>query len=759
MPPPFSSRMLFIVLAVFSSLFHVSSAIRKIESKSLNPCQANSSFTATLFNVVFTPDNGSLAFEVNGISSISGYVNAEIDVLAYGYNALQKSFNPCDEGLQGMCPMNTGPINDEFNIEVSQDVVNQVPGIAYGIPDPDIVVRIYIKDTNTNASVACVEAELSNGKTVDQKGVGWSTAVVAGLALVASAVTSGLGHSNTAAHVAANALSLFGYLQAQALIGMTAVALPPIVMSWTQNFQWTMGIIRVEFLQDICTWYQRATGGTPSTLLSSLQEASVEIQKRSLHYARTAFLHGFNELSKRTNVEEGTSTGKTVVVRGIERVGFRAKIEGTNIFLTGVIFFMIFVTFTAAAVASFKAFCEIAVRAGWFKGDKFEDFRNGWKIVLKGILFRLVLIGFPQMTVLCLWELTKRDSAAEVVLALFFFISMTGSLGWAGLKVFRIAKRSVNMHKNPAYILYSDPTALNKWGFLYVQFRATAYYFIMPVLLYILVKGIFVAFAQGSGIAQAVGLLIIEAAFLIGVSILRPWMDKKTNALNISIAAINFLNVIFLLIFTEVFNQPGIVTGVVGVVFFGVNAVFAVALIVMVLLSTAWAIFSKNPDTRYQPMRDDRGSFIKSQTHLNTELDALGATARGNMAQTSYKGRDLDDDEDSYSSGSIKRGRTHDAAGVPLPPSTATSHRSPSRPRDPPRSPIDPNMPFLPSDGTPRHGTPTGYGEAPRGMYNGYNDNSRNQSYAQFNGPPGSAQGYRNQHNGSPWQRGAGYDH
>ncbi|KAL9600514.1 MAG: hypothetical protein Q9219_003165 [cf. Caloplaca sp. 3 TL-2023] len=757
-----SSRVFCVLFAVLSSILQFSSALRLIESKSLNPCQDNSSFTATLFNVLFTPDNGSLAFDVVGVSSISGYVNAEVDVIAYGYHALRQPFNPCDEGLQGMCPMNTGQINNKFNIQVSQDVVKQIPGIAYGVPDLDGLVRIYIKDTKTNVSVACVEAELSNGKTVDQKGVGWSTAVVAGLALVASAVTSGLGHSNTAAHVAANALSLFGYFQAQALVGMTAVSLPPIVMSWTQNFQWTMGIIRVEFLQDICTWYQRATGGTPSTLLSNLQQASVEIQKRSLDYVHKAYVHGLNDLTRRASDPGASSTGKTVVVHGIERVGFRARIEGTNIFLTGIIFFMIFVTFTAAGVALFKAFCEGAVRAGWFKGNKFEDFRNGWKIVLKGILFRLVLIGYPQMTVLCLWELTKRDSAAEVVLALFFFVSMTGSLGWAGLKVFRIAKRSVSMHKNPAYILYSDPTALNKWGFLYVQFRATAYYFIMPVLLYILVKGIFVAFGQGSGIAQAVGLVIIEAVFVIGVSILRPWMDKKTNIFNISIAAINFLNVIFLLVFTSVFNQPGIVTGVMGVVYFGINAVFAIILIVMVLFSTAWAIFSKNPDTRYQPMRDDRGSFIKSQTQLNTELDALGATARGNMTQTGYKGRDLDDDEDSYSSGSGRRGRTHDAAGVPLPPSTATSHRSPSRHREPPRSPIDPNMPFLPSDGTPRHGTPTGYNEAPRGMYNGYNDSSVSQNYAPFYGPPGSAHsnmGYRNQHNGSPWQRGAGYDH
>ncbi|KAI4139827.1 MAG: hypothetical protein LQ341_004064 [Variospora aurantia] len=765
---PFSSQAICLVLTTMSSFVYQSTALRMIESKSLNPCQDNSSFTATLFNVLFTPHNRSITIDITGVSSISGYVKAELDVIVYGYNAIRTTLDPCDLDLAGMCPMNIGQLkNQKLNFPVSEDVVSKIPGIFYGVPDLDGLVRIYIRDTQTSISKACIEAELSNGKTVDQKGVGWSTAVVAGLALVASAVTSGLGHSNTAAHVAANALSLFGYFQAQALIGMTAVSLPPIVMSWTQNFQWTMGIIRVEFLQDICTWYQRATGGTPATLLSNLRDASVEVQKRSLDFARTTVGQGFNELAKRATdggATEASSPATSVVVQGIERVGFRARIENTNIFLTGVIFFMIFVSFTTAAVALFKAFCEGAIRAGWFKGDKFEDFRKGWKIVLKGILFRLVLIGFPQMTVLCLWELTKRDSAAEVILALFFFISMLGSLAWASLKVFRIAQRSVAMHKNPAYILYSDPTALNKWGFLYVQFRATAYYFIIPVLVYILVKGIFVALAQSSGVAQAVGLVIVEAVFLIGVSIIRPWMDKKTNAFNIAIAAINMLNVIFLLVFTSVFNQPGIVTAVMGVIFFGVNAAFAIILILMVLFGTGWAIFSKNPDTRYQPMRDDRGSFIKSQSQLNTELDALGATARGDMTQTGYKGR-ISDDEDSYSSGSGKHGQTYDPSGVPLPPSTANSHRSPSRHREPPRSPIDPNMPFLPSDGTPRHGTPTGYSDSPRGMYNGHNDSSRNQSYSPYNHPPpGSAhsqgQGInRQQNNGSPWQRGAGYDH
>lgn len=215
--------------------------------------------------------------------------------------------------------------------------------------------------------------------------------MIAGLGLVASAVTSGLGHSNTAAHVAANALSLFGFFQAQAMIGMTSVHLPPIVQSWTQNFQWSLGIIRVPFLQRICTWYQRSTGGHPSTALSTLSTTSVSVQKRSIEFIHRAVSRARDELIKRTN-NDGTigEHTKETVVRGIDRVGFRAHIEQTNIFMTGLIFFVVIVAFVILLVALFKGFCELASKYGWMKGDKFQDFRNGWKTVMRGILFRLV---------------------------------------------------------------------------------------------------------------------------------------------------------------------------------------------------------------------------------------------------------------------------------------------------------------------------------------------------------------------------------
>ena len=386
------SKSLPLLLTAILPLASLASATKLIKSNSLNPCQANSGFTATLFDVVFTPGNGTLSYNINGISSITGNIIADLQVLAYGYTAFNQTIDPCTSPeLSSLCPMNPGQIIINSNSQFSQSVVKNIPGIAYSVPDLDGLVKILIYNKATKQQVACVEAELSNGQTVDQVAVQWTTAVIAGLALLASAVTSGLGHSNTAAHVAANALSLFGFFQAQAMIGMTAVELPPIVQSWTQNFQWSMGIVSIQFMQNILTWYQRSTGGKPSTLLSTLATTSVEVQKRSLKVAEKLIMNAFHEVVKRqTTPTTATSTTTVTVLRGIKRVGFRAGIETTNIFLTGLAFFIAFIVIVALCVALFKGACELAVKAGWLKGEKFQDFRNGWRIVLKGILFRLV---------------------------------------------------------------------------------------------------------------------------------------------------------------------------------------------------------------------------------------------------------------------------------------------------------------------------------------------------------------------------------
>ncbi|KAI0164499.1 TRP-domain-containing protein [Hypoxylon sp. FL1284] len=714
-------------------------------SNSLNTCQEDSMFTASLFKVVYTPNNNTAFLNIVATSSVEGSVVFDIAISAYGYNIIQTTIDPCKVGLAGLCPMTAGKIPLKFNLPVSDEAASQIPGIAYTFPDLDATVRVFLNMTDTKKSVACVEADISNGKTVDLIAVKWILAIIAGLVLCSSAVINGLGHSNAAAHIASGALSLFGFFQAQAMLGLTSIHLPPVVQSWTQDFQWSMGIINVDFMQDIFTWYQRATGGKPSTIFDSLTTVSVQVEKRALAGASEAAVNLYRRsaamlpraavsLMKRTNVMTGSGS---YIVFGIQRVAFKAGIESTNLFMTGLTFFCLLVVFTIGGVAAFKGICELAVKQRWMKGDTFLEFRNGWLTVLKGILFRLTLIGYPQMAILCLWEFTQVDSPAEVVLAVFFIVGMTGTLGWAASKVIRIARRSVVMHRNPAYILFSDPQALNKWGFLYIQFRASAYYFIIPVLGYTLVKAMFIAFAQTSGTAQAVGFLIIEAGALIAASVLRPWMDKSTNSFNIAICAVNFINAIFLLIFSDVFNQPPLVNGVIGLILFFLNAIFATILLLMVIISTALVFYRKNPDGRYQFMADDRTSFMKSQSQLTgtTELDALAATARGDKG--GYKpGLDLDEDNESISSESMRRRTNTSDLGVPTaaPSGPYGRHNAPN----PPRSPVDPSMPLFPATG------------------------NQQRSQSPFGAPvathhSGSPPNYRSQ-NTSPWQRGAGYD-
>lgn len=221
-----------------------------LQSTSLNSCQENSGFQASKFDVIFTANDSRVSVNMVATSSIEGNVVFDVAVLAYGYQIIHKVIDPCDaHGLAGFCPMQTGDTATPFVITVSSDATKQIPSIAYSFPDLDATVKIFINSTDEGGkSLACLEARISNLKTVDLDGVKWASAAVVGVALLSSAIISGLGHANAASHIAAYAVSLCGYFQAQAMIGLAGVPLPPSAQAWTQDFQWSIGIINVNFM-------------------------------------------------------------------------------------------------------------------------------------------------------------------------------------------------------------------------------------------------------------------------------------------------------------------------------------------------------------------------------------------------------------------------------------------------------------------------------------------------------------------------------
>ncbi|RSM09346.1 hypothetical protein CEP52_004162 [Fusarium oligoseptatum] len=597
------------LLALLLSAVTSVTAERILTSNSLNSCQRQSLFSASLFKVTITPNNSMVTVDLSASASVEGYVVFDVSLDVYGYRFFHDKFDPCNGELKlsQMCPMTPGNIDSKFNFDLG-DTLDQIPGIAYGIPDLDATIRAFINLTDTGESVACVEADFSTGKTVEQISVKWVTAIIIGLGLVSSAVTSLLGYGNAAAHLAANTLSLFSYFQAQAIVGLTGIHMPPIVEAWTQNFQWTMGIIKMDWMQDIFTWFQRATGGTPASIFHFLGSASVQVAKRSLDglVPRSVMHHaarGLDGLIKRGNIE--LASGSYIVY------------ASSSTFLT--------LIFATIIVVLSKFALDLCVKQAWVKRDRFLEFRTEWRTILKGILLRLIFMGFPGIVILSVWEFTQADSPALVLLAVFYFFGMLLILVSAAFTIIRLAA-----FKDPTYSLFGDSRVLNKWGFLYIQFRASGYYFIVPLIAYILVKGFFIALGQHNGDLQAIALVVIEAAPMITSTVMLPYMDKSTNSLNIAIYVLNFLNAICLVILTNVFGMPAMGPSVTGVILVLFNAAFSLILLLMTIISSALVFWQKNPDSRFPFMADDRASFMKSQTQVDTltELDALAATAR-----------------------------------------------------------------------------------------------------------------------------------
>lgn len=650
------------VFTLLVAVVSASNSTKSLLALSLLTCMDNSQVWSSYFDVVYYPSQKVVNFDIQAVSNINGVnVTATIQLIVYGLKVLSQDVDLCDlSELLGICPLTSGHLDISYKYDVPSLISNQIPGVAFTIPDIDARVRINLNNKESGAPLACVEATVTNGKTVQTKYAAWPIAAISGLGVITSGVISVIGHSSTAAHIASNSMSLFVYFQSLAITSMLAVAkAPPIAAAWAQNFQWSLGVIRTAFIQDIANWYLQSTGGTPTNILGD-NHYSISVQKRSFDFNNNPLAQTFGnpiELAKRaitldtdhsglsdrlnstlytTNEKEASLGTKVLVLRGIQRVAYLAHIEITNLYMTTTIFLLFFAFLVVAVMTFFKAIIEICIRSKMMNEGKFLEYRLQWLNIIKGAMFRLLVVSMPQVLVLGLWELTVHDSAGIVVVAVFLIIVNLGLLVYAAAKVILRGRRSVRDHKNAAYLLYGDGRFLNKFGFVYVQYRADCYYFLIVTLAYVLFKTLFVAVLQSHGRVQAVIVFVIELAFCVAVCWIRPYMDKRTNGFNITISVINTINALFFMFFSYVFGQPQVVAAVMGVVYFVLNAAFALFLLIFTIVTCTLALVYKNPDTRYQPMKDDRVSFLprmgaKSNKAAagqdDIELVALGASA------------------------------------------------------------------------------------------------------------------------------------
>lgn len=603
------------------------SAKRNLVATSLVTCMDNSQLTANSFDVVFNPDDSSLHYTLDITTEVNGYVVAQAEVYAYGFRVINKVIDPCNSNWKQFCPLYPGVIEIDSIQYISKHYKDMIPGIAYQVPDIDAYLKMNVMHRGSSEVIGCIQAFFTNGKTVSQPGVKWVTAVIAGLGLLTSALLSAFGNSNAASHVAANTMSLFLYFQSVAVFAMQHVeTLPPIAAAWSENLMWSMGLIRVSFMQKIFRWYVQSTGGTPTLYLTS-KTISVLVQ-RSLEFVENSWLY-----KRSHDVLKGNSN--VLIFRGIKRLGYSAHIEVTSIVPTGLTFFVLCGYVLFGLIICAKYAIELSIRAGWIKNSRFIDFRKNWKAILKGALMRYIYIGFIQITILCFWEFVQRDSAAVITLSCLFLVMVYGIIAYASYRTIFFAKRSIAQHNNPAAILYGDQRVLHKYGFFYTMFSADYYYWSCVIMGYNFIRGLFIAFAQGSGKTQALAIFIFDLAYFIALIKYKPYLDRATNIMNILISTVTLINSFLFLFFSGLFNQPYPVGSIMAWVFFILNAAFSLILLMMILVYVGFVLFSKNPDVRFKPANDDRTSFQRQTATVGAldksvaeELMALGTVAK-----------------------------------------------------------------------------------------------------------------------------------
>ena len=57
---------------------------------------------------------------------------------------------------------------------------------------------------------------------------------------------------------------------------------------------------------------------------------------------------------------------------------------------------------------------------------KFNEYRQQWTSIIKGTIYRLLVLALPQISLLCIWEFTANDSAGIIIVAVFYCSSPLG---------------------------------------------------------------------------------------------------------------------------------------------------------------------------------------------------------------------------------------------------------------------------------------------------------------------------------------------
>lgn len=555
-------------------------------------CMTDSSIDITNLNITYTRSTRELIFNLAGTSSKEQKVQATLTVTAYGSQIYSDSFKPCGSKVHvaELCPVASGDFSAQGTITVPEDYASEIPSIAFSIPDLDGQAKLVLTSLDGDENLACVQSDLTNGKSTSLKAVSWASAGIAAGALAFSGISA---MSAVGAHPGASSSSpgfgdVMGWFNCMATNGMLSVNYPTVYTSFTKNFAWSTGLVSWDGLQNSIDSFRKATGGnlTDNSLsyLGSIDGTSnTSTTKRSLDMMRRSV-----KLVARSDSNSTTSDD----MDKIKALAEDLMIPSANVFMTVLLIFAIVIGVVIVGILLFKVILELWALYGNFP-QKLTNFRKDYWGIMARTITNMILILYSIWVMYCVYQLKNGDSWAAKLLAAVTLVVFTGILAFFAVRIFVMARKYKKTEGDTSG-LYDDRDTWRKYSLFYDNLKKDCWWLFVPVIVYALVKGCIIAGAQGHGMFQSVGQLVCEVLLLGLVVWNRPYARKSTMGINITIQIVRVLSVACVLVFVDELGLSQTTKTVTGIVLIVIQSLLTGLLAILIVVNAIIGMFREN---------------------------------------------------------------------------------------------------------------------------------------------------------------------
>lgn len=607
------------VTVAFACMIRGVSSQNILKTNGFTSCVDESTITVDRVDISYDNDNKTVVFDIAGMSSRDQNVSAEIEVTAYGNSIYSNSFNPCDTltFIERLCPVPEGPFSASGRQEIPSQFADLVPSIAFQIPDIAAQATLKLKSLDSDEDVACIRSQVSNGKTANVPAVSYVAAGIAGAALVVSGLSAvgsavaGGGAANGgggSGSMSPSFTEVMTWFQGIAMNGMMSVNYPPIYRSFTKNFAFSTGMIPIGSFQTAIDNIRARTGGNLTT--NSVQflnnatlvypDGSTNTPDDHLFKAKRA-LDTFAILANRQfenvfNPDVPRTEGETDfqhTVSGIQAFAEQLRVPESNVFMSVLLVVAIIIASIVLFMVLFKLILELWALFGNFP-EKLAGFRKHyWGSIARAITC-LIFVLYGIWVLYCVFQFTRGDSWVATALAAVTLAIFTGILAFFSWKICSKVNELKKMDGDTR-ALYEDKDVWVKYSLFYDSYRHGYWWVFVPVIFYMAAKGVVLAAADGSGRAQTIAVLIVEAIMLVLLLWSRPYERKSGNVINIVIQVVRLLSVACILVFVEEFGIRQTTQTVTGVVLIAVQSGLTVVLVGLIIWHAISVCCQTNP--------------------------------------------------------------------------------------------------------------------------------------------------------------------